>query len=279
MSTQLIMTNPTRLFRVALAGAAMFIAACGSDSPSGPGTPGTATFNLAGVLAEIGRGTPTAARAEMGSSASITGSTSLPAACTYVPSSQTFACPAQISNGVTVTMSYMLLDAAGHPQSAADVATTAAVRTITTVSGTLTLQPSSSGGTGGTLTLNRTDDMTLSGLLTGVHTLNGTGNGTSETKVTLAGQLIDVTSADKSTTTNVVLPKASSTSFWPVSGTITSDQTLTSKTAGFSGLTSTIHSVMTFNGSANMTVSITIDGVTSTCTINLQDPGSTVCSA
>ena len=271
------MTNLSRLFRASIVGAAVLTTACGSDAPSGPTA--TASFDVAAAIAEIGRGTPTAARAEMGTSASIAGSPVEPSTCTYSASSQSFTCPAQTTNGITVTLSYTLLDAAGHPQSAPNVATTAAVRTLSTVKGTITLQPASSGSLGGTLTIDRTDDMTLSGLLTGVHTLNGTATGTSESKTTLAGKTIDVTSVDKSTTTNVVLPSSGSSSLWPLSGTITSDQTLASVTGSLIGISTTIHAVMTFNGSANMTVAITIGSATSTCTINLQNPTATTCAA
>jgi hypothetical protein len=273
------MTNMPRPFRLALAGAALLTTACGSDSPSGPNTPGTASFDVAAVLAEIGRGTPTAARAEMGASALAGALPVVPSACSYVAASQSFTCPAQTVNGVTITLSYTLLDAAGHPQSSPNVATTAAVRTLSTIKGTLTIPAGGANAVSGTVTLDRTEDMTLSGLLTGVHTLNGTASGTSVSVTTFNGQSIEFTSVDKSTTTNVVLPKATSTTFWPVSGTITSDQTLTSTSGSLSGLKTTIHMVMTFDGSANIVVKITIDGVSSTCTINMQNPGTTTCSA
>jgi hypothetical protein len=147
-----------------------------------------------------------------GTSAVFTGSTVIPSACTYVAASQSFTCPTQTVNGVTITLSYTLLDAAGHPQSSPNIATTAAVRTLSTVKGTLTLLPGNAGAISGTLTLDRTEDMTLSGLLTGVHTLNGTASVTSVSVATLDGQSINFTSVDKSTTTNVVLPKSGSAS-------------------------------------------------------------------
>ena len=273
------MTNLPRPFRLLLAGAALLTTACGSDSTTGPANPGTTSFDVAAALGEISRGTPTAARVEMGASAVFTGSAVIPSACTYVAASQSFTCPTQTVSGVTITLSYTLLDAAGHPQSSPNIATTAAVRTLSTVKGTLTLQPGNAGAITGTLTLDRTEDMTLSGLLTGVHTLNGTASGTSVSVTTLNGQSINFTSVDKSTTTNVVLPKSGSASLWPLSGTITSDQALTSTSGTLAGLKSTIHTVITFNGSANMVVTVTIDGVSATCTINMQNPVTTSCSA
>lgn len=273
------MTYLPRPFRLVLAGVALLTTACGSDSSTGPANPGTTSFDVAAVLAEINRGTPTAARVEMGTSAVFTGSAPVPSACTYVAASQSFTCPTQTVNGVTLTLSYTLLDAAGHPQSSPNVATTAAVRTLSTIKGTLTLVAGGPGSIAGTLTVDRTEDMTLSGLLTGVHTLNGTASGTSVSAATLNGQSLNFTSVDKSTTTNVVLPKSGSTSFWPLSGTITSDQSITSTSGSLSGLKSTIHTVITFNGSASMVVTVTIDGVTSTCTINMQNPTTTTCSA
>lgn len=270
------MTNLPRPFRLVVVGAAVLTTACGSDSPTAPANPGTASFDVSAALAEISRGTPTAARAELGTSAVVAAGAVVPSACTYVAASQSFSCPTQTQSGVTITLSYMLLDAAGHPQSAPNVATTAAVRTLSTVKGTLTVPQ---GPVTGTLAIDRTEDMTLSGLLTGVHTLNGTANGTSVSTTTVSGQSINFTSVDKSTTTNVVLPTSGSSSPWPVSGTITSDQALTSTSGSLSGLKTTIHAVITFNGSANMVVTITIDGKSSTCTINMQNPGTTTCSA
>lgn len=276
----MLMMNSSRLFRVAFVGAAVLTAACGSDSPSGPTTPPASSLDLSAVLSEISRGTPNAARAEMGPSAAPVGSAAVvPSACTYAAASQSFACPTQTVNGLTIMLSYTVLDAAGHPQSAPNVATTAAVRASSTVKGTVTLSSSGATSVSGSITLDRTETMTLSGLLTGVHTLNGTATGTSTAVTTIDGVTLHTSSTDKSTTANVVLPSSGASSAWPLSGSITSDQNLVSSVGNSSVVSSTIHTVMTFNGSANMVVTINIGGKTVTCTLNLQNPAPSTCSS
>ena len=56
------------------------------------------------------------------------------------------------------------------------------MRATTTIKGTAALTQS---GLSGTVTLDRTEDMTLSGLLSGNHTLNGTGIGKADVSTTL----------------------------------------------------------------------------------------------
>lgn len=263
-----------RFSRIVVATAAALFAAACSDSPSSPTT--SSSLDVGAALAEIGRGTPTAVRGEMGASALGAGAPIVPSACSYVAATQNFSCPPVNANGLTITVSYTLLDAAGHSQSTPDAATTAAIRTVSTVKGTTTVSGASSFT--GTLTIDRTDDMTLSGLLSGVHTLNGTGAGTSESVLTINGLNVHTSTTDRSTTTNVVLPRSGSGSAWPVSGTIASDQTLVSATGSSPSLTTNIHTVVTFNGSSNITLVVTVGGTTINCTLNLSNPAPSACS-
>lgn len=273
------MTYSSRLLRAGLTGVALLTAAaCGSDSSKNPTAPGgSGNLDLTPLMAEISRGTPAAARTEMGPSA-MGGATSavVPTACAYTSASQSFTCPARTFNGITITSSYMLLDAAGHAQSAADVATTAAVRLQSAIKGTLTLP--GTGAITGTVAVDRAEDVTLSGLITGIHTLNGTGSGTTESNSTIGGLSLHLTSTETSKTTDVVLAKPGASSQWPLSGNITSDQKIVSSTGSLPAVTSTIHTVMTFDGSAKLTVTIVTGGKSVTCNIDLSNPSPTTCS-
>jgi hypothetical protein len=183
-----------------------------------------------------------------------------PSSCSYDSATKSFLCPDVSLTGVTVTRSFTLYDASDNPQTAFDKTTTAAVRLKTTFAGTLTTA-------GSTVAIDQQQDVKLSGLLSGVHTLNGSslghikgteGTGTAATPV-------DVTIA--TTINNLMVPRASASNRWPKSGSISATVTDATIAAPFSTAAITI----TFNGTSKATVTVTVGGVTSTSTVDLSN--------
>jgi hypothetical protein len=259
---------------------AALVVGCHSDSAVGPSSENT--LDLAAIMSQmsIGRvGSVPGASTVM--SVPVTGGipTLVPAACSYSPTTQGFVCPTATSNGLTFDISYFLYDVAGKAQSAADAKTTASVRTVVDAKGTTTLPPTN--GTTGTATIADHSDMTMSGLLTSTHTLNG--NGVSHYDVSLSGStslhgVIDMTTVTK----DVVFPTSTdaTTPVWPSSGTITSDSKTVAAIGGLGSITTTSHAVITFNGTSTATIVFTssASGATATCKLDLTGKTAPVCA-
>jgi hypothetical protein len=182
----------------------------------------------------------------------------VPSGCSYVAASQSFVCPAVTASGLTVTSSYFLLDAAGHPMSQFNASTVASLRVRNTIAGSVTVG-------GDSFTMDGQQDQTLSGLQTTTHTLNGT----STLNMSVAGgsETFPGPFTIQSTTTisNVVLPAHGSATSYPKSGTITVTSLL-----GGTALTSRF--VMTFNGTSKVAVTMTVDGHSfPACSIDLSN--------
>jgi hypothetical protein len=235
------------------------LAAACSDS-TGPTTEQPA--DLSQVLAELQPSTlaPLASQLSSVPAAAITAP--VPSSCSYDGASKSFVCPNVSVTGVTVSRSFTLLDATGAPQTAFDRTTTAAVRMKSTFAGTVT-----SGTT--TLAIDQQQELTLSGLLTGVHTLNGTALGHASGSIGTGSTAIPIATTTSTTITNLVLPRSSSGSQWPQSGTIAA--TITD--AGF-GTPLTTSVSITFNGTSTAQVTVTAGGITMTSTVDLANPRS-----
>lgn len=189
--------------------------------------------------------------------------TTMPSAaqCPFNSLTQFFVCPSTSNSGLTFTLSYQLLDASGTVQSAFNAATTAAIRTVSDVSGTLTSQTASHASSiTSSVTMNAHNDQTLSGLLTGTHTLNGTGNSTST--MDFGGTTGTMTTS--SIIAGLVLPQRGNPNQYPQAGSIAMDLT-----ANFGGGPFTSHIVMTFDGTSTTTMVMTTNGLTMTCTLNM----------
>jgi hypothetical protein len=178
--------------------------------------------------------------------------------CPYDSGTGHFVCSSATISGVTLTSWYELLDASGRRQSAFDSATTAAIHTVMDMSGTL-----AAGTAPGNVTMTRHSDQTLTGLLTGSHTLNGTGNSTSS----FAGDVMTSVS-ETDTINNLVLPAANATAKWPLSGSINTVFGLSGTPGG-----AAFQSTLTFNGTSTATMVTTSGGFAQTCTIDLANPG------
>ena len=234
---------------------AAFAAACSSDSTA----PARQPADLGEVLAEMN--VPAVASTLIPSMpATPSASAPTPASCSYEVTSQRFYCPTVTASGVTFSRWFTLLDAAGTVQSQFDAATTDAVHTNTSLMGDFTAN-------GSKVTVAGNEDLTLSGLLGGVHKLAGT-------------SLITVTGTDAgigapyiltvSTTVNDLVLPDSRADKWPKSGSVTIDAT-----HALAGTTTTSHLSATFNGTSKVAVSLTSGGITVTCTVDLasQNPG------
>ena len=240
--------------RAALVALLAVAAACGGDSVSGP-APGDA--ELTQVLAEMNQpsvgvamsgvsGLPMSSLAPMASGS-----------CSYAADSRSFVCPTVSMHGLTSNRSYMLLDVNGAPQAQYDVRTTDGVRS--TMSTTGTIGPDSLH-----LAIDDHTVMTLTGLLSGRHVLNGvqvtdmSGKGMSPWSG--SGTF---TTHSVSTTRELVLPAAGE--LYPKSGTITME--MSSEIPGLS--TETMRIQLTFDGTSRVDVATTFGGVTTHCAMDL----------
>jgi hypothetical protein len=245
-----------------LAALLIVAAACGSDSSVTP-TTDTPRATLDQALTELSHPALSATGGSI--SGLFPGAPALGIGrCGYVAASQSFVCPPTTTSGITITQSFTLLNATGAAQSVFDAATTAAVKSSTAVAGTVDQD-------GSTLTVDAREELTLSGLLTGTHTINGTS--TAHIFGTLVlDEAADVDIRITASVANLVLPTnaTSGTQSWPVSGTI-----VVESSAAFSDFTASTRQSITFNGTSTVTVTITGGGVSQTCQLNLARPQDT----
>lgn len=250
------------LLALALTGLA---SACGSDASTAPINVTPATLDQA--LAEL-------SIPAIGSASGVffdTGADSpalAASACPYAADSQSFVCTPVSASGVTIDQAFTLLTASGASQSAFDATTTAAVRVNTTIAGTVT-------DTGADLTVDGQQELTLSGLLSGLHTLNGASS------LTLAGTITDGTTLvpiDVTVTTsivNLVLPANTTpgTPIWPTSGTVTvqASGTVDGIPTGTQKLT------MLFLGTSTVDVTVTGSGFSKSCKVDLATTPDPIC--
>ena len=258
----------SRSFRVAAALVLTIAAgACGSDSSVAPVATQPAT--LPEIFAEL------SVAGMAGKLAPIAGldGAAPPSAfatwdCAYGAATQSFVCPTQTIEGYTVSQSYVLLDAAGTPQSAFDPTRTAAVRATSAVAGTQK-------GANNSLNIDAQQELTLSGLLTGTHTLNGTATLHATGTANYGGISTPVDVNAKTTITNLVLPPKTSSTSWPTSGTISVANSLV--VGSLPSGTSTI--AATFDGTSRVSVVISGAGITTIrCSVDLANPEATSCS-
>lgn len=244
------MKTISELRTIALAFVAASVVACGSDSSVAPDHP---PADLATVLSEM---TLPAVTGSLVPGAPALPSTSAltPSNCSYSAASQSFTCPTVTASGITLTRSFTLLTASNTPQSQFDPATTAAVRTNSTMAGKIT-------SAGSAIAVDGKDEMTLSGLLTGVHTLNGTS--VMHMSGTEPGSTTPFTMTMSTTIANLVLP-ATTAEKWPKSGQIIMD--ITDSMLGAAG---TERITMTFNGTSKVLMTMTSDGFSFNCTVDM----------
>lgn len=256
------------------------VAACRGERASAPPPP--EPLDLRGVLGEMVLPGINVVSLALPASTSVSASVAPaidPSRCSYSASTGGFDCPAVTVGGLTVTQSYLLFDAAGKPQSRADRNTTASVRALSTMTGTLSFASGAS-TPGGTLTVNRRQDMTLSGLLTGRHVLNGTANMMATGTLTVGSSSQPVTLTEQETTAELVLPAATpgdTTQHWPRSGSITVDATVGLGGGSPPAFSTAFRQQMTFNGTSTIAIVTTTAAGTKSCTVDLATKAPPVC--
>ncbi|HVT38473.1 MAG TPA: hypothetical protein VHE78_05495 [Gemmatimonadaceae bacterium] len=256
--------------RAAIA-AGLLAVACSSDKMTAPKA--AQPLDLKPILAKVSLGNLGSASARRAAGpAGALGSTStppVPGDCSYSPQSKSFICPPVTVDGITFTWTFALYDDNGNPQSQPDANTTASIRVISTTKGTIT--PPSSGGTSGSVTVDRRDDMTMRGLNADHLTLNGTSISQLDGSVTSGGTTQTYSLAQTDHLLNVVLPPVSANALWPLSGQIQSDLITTIGT-GNQARRVPIRLMLTFNGSGIVDLKVTINGTTLTCLLDLTNP-------
>ena len=195
---------------------------------------------------------------------SFEGTVSPAANCVYSAASQRLECAPVVRNGLTFTRSIAYYDASGAAQTARN-ANTRSANTRIDVSGTTTTPR-------GPLNVVRSSSLTVAGLGAGAttHTLNGLETGTTSGTVTTDKGSATMTETSTSKTENVVVPVPATAGSWPLSGTTTRSGTTTATRAATNeSRTSSWSEKVTWNGTSTVTVVVTRDGVTKTCTRNL----------
>lgn len=249
----------TRLLRSTTLALLALAVSCSSDSSTAPEV---VRVDLGQALTELSM--PAVSGLVRGFAPASVGNISapVPGACVYAASSQNFVCPTVSTGGLTVSQSYVLLSSAGTPQTQFNQGTTAAIRTSTSLAGT-TSNP------GMTLVIDQQQQLTLSGLLTGRHLINGTSVLRMKSMTSRVGGpgLDTLVMTVTTTTTDLAVPSASAgANAYPASGTMTMDMTVND--SGILG-TSTTRAVLTFNGTSKVTMTFDVGGVIQRCTIDL----------
>ena len=234
---------------------AAFAVACGGDS-TGP------TSNQPATLSQ--------ALAELTIPALAVGGLSLvdidapaasldPTTCPYSAEVQSFVCAPISEGGITIEQSFTLLSASGAKQSAFDPASTASVRAITSVDGTV-VKP------GISLAVDGEQEITLSGLVSGPHVLDGwatdviTGTVEDETATYPVSIRVNTSIAE------LVLPahEAGSARVWPNSGRITAYVN-----GSVGPLPVSQQTVILFRGTSEANVSVSSGILSKTCRVDL----------
>lgn len=186
--------------------------------------------------------------------------------CIFDANTGRFACPPVSKNGQTFTTSYALFDASGVTQSKFDKVTTASINFIVTDTGATSY---SSNGNSFADTTSRRHNRTVSGLAGDpdtVHTWNG--NGTSLIHSARSGQIVKIYQfASTDTATAVRFRQPRDINPYPLSGTVVRNYTVTRirEATDTTRKTATRRVVVTFNGTANVPMTVGAD----TYTLNL----------
>lgn len=238
------------------------LAACSGSDTSSALRQSRADLNLAFV--ELGSSAIPAATTTIAGVPAVAPSIGDRSACAFNAATQRFACPTRTTGGLTIDGSYMLLTAAGSSQSAFDPATTVAVRTDVAVAGTVSDAVTR-------VTIDAKQTLTVSGLQTGIHALDGAATSKVAGTIVEGSTTVPITSTTTTTIARVVLPHSSSPGRWPVSGTITSENS-----TSLGGLPPVLTRIeITFDGSGRGAMVISVDGITRRCGVDLASQGQT----
>lgn len=185
--------------------------------------------------------------------------------CTFSSTTGRVTCPAVTDHhGLTINRSASLKKADGTIQSAPD-STTNTVNMEISVTGTVTRRDSA------VSTVNNSSDRTVSGLAVGSsqRTVNGTSRGKESTTGTNSDGVFLATRLVGDTTSGLVIPLESGRPTYPTAGTVIRSMHSSVTIAGGAPTIHDRREVITYNGSATATITITQDGTTKTCTLPL----------
>jgi hypothetical protein len=184
--------------------------------------------------------------------------------CVYSSSTGRFVCPDVTREGVTISRSFALFDAADKPLDKRD---SNVVKMNTQVWARGTVQKDN-----GTIAIDRRSDLTATGIQPSSpnRTLNGTEQGTSTMQhQTTRGKVTSVL-AFGDTTINLVVPKPDSPRKWPLSGTVIRSHSGTRTLEGHPAASFSYRAVFVYDGSAVVKITVTKNGETLSCTQNLE---------
>ena len=252
------MTHPLRF--VALSSIVLAIA-CVSYEPL---VPGDARLSLDEALAELD---VPAIRLAQGAFTTLgPPPPPVPSACPFQVASESFVCAPIVAAGLTLSQSFTLISATGAKQATFDKATTSWLRMSATISGTRENEFS-------TTTVDGEQELTLTGLLTDRHTINGS----SSTRLARVEE--GSSSAEPVLTTvttklkNVVLPLVPSGApvAWPLSGSMELlNTTFADYPAPLPGPGPVVSGVVVvFTGTSIVEVALTSRGGTIACHVNM----------
>ena len=183
--------------------------------------------------------------------------------CTFAASTGRVTCSAETRNGVTINRSFAFTTATGTAQAKPD-STTNPVNSQISVSGTVTRRDSAVSN------ITSSSNRTVSGLAynSTQRTVNGTSAGTETTTGKVAEGAFTSTRIVGDTTTGVIIPLTAGRPTYPTAGTVVRHMKVTMTVAGAT-TTKERREVVTYNGTATATLTITQDGTTKTCTLPL----------
>jgi len=238
--------------------------ACVSDSSVAPDKP-AGTLDVA--LSEVTLPALDYASATF-SGAGIVTPAIVPSRCEFDGASGTFVCGALSGNGLTLNQYFTLLDGTGAKQSAYDMSTTAGLVVNSAVSGTAT---GYIGRNAVTLAVDGQQELTLSGLGTAEHTVNGT----SLTVTTLTrsdNSEPPLTSTIKTKVVDLVIPvpAPNDPAPWPTSGMVELQSTTDlGYVIPLAAANTTTNAAMEFSGSSVVKLTITTQNGTQTCRVDI----------
>jgi hypothetical protein len=183
--------------------------------------------------------------------------------CVYNAATKYFECPPRVDEGFTYDLSYQLLAGGSNPLAAYEAKSTAAVHTVIDVAGNRVYDPTLS------LAISSHSDRTLTGVLTGAPTVNGTDTATF---ILVSGALADTTYSVTTIADFKVQPRNSPT--FPT-GVITTFYFF--QAPGPSAVAAYTHT-LTFNASQFMTSVYHNGSITRTCIFDLKGISSPVCT-
>lgn len=194
------------------------------------------------------------------------GTFTLPAECVFDATSGRVDCPDVTNNGLTIERSFAFKTKDGTAQAQYDTATTDLVNIVTSVAGTRSRHDGAA-----TSTVLHTSDRTIAGLSSGSteRTINGESRAEETTAGTRDGVAFTATRIAGDTTVDLVVPVVAQGPGIPTSGTVIRGMWVRIAPDGAEPTERARREVITYNGTNVVSVQITQDGVTKSCTITL----------